>query len=69
MNEKLPIGRVIDRARQRKRWTQVELAERVGVHELTVVAWEKGRFYPRRNIVALEEALEISLAEYETAAS
>ena len=67
MNETLPIGRVIARARQRKRWTQTELAERVGVAESTVVAWEKGKFYPRRNIVAIVDALEISLAAYEVA--
>lgn len=69
MDETPPLGKAIARARQRKRWKQTELAERLGVHETTVVAWETGRHYPRRHIVAIEEVLEISLAEYEKAAS
>lgn len=68
MNETPPLGKAIARARQRKSWTQVELADRLGVHETTVVAWETGRHYPKRKLGAIEEALEISLAEYETAA-
>lgn len=68
MNETPPLGKAIARARQRKGWKQTELAELLGVHETTVVAWETGRHYPKRNLGAIEEALGISLAEYETAA-
>jgi len=67
MDETPPLGSVIARARQRKGWKQVELAERIGVHETTVVAWETGRHFPKRNMVKIEEALGIDLAAYETA--
>jgi transcriptional regulator with XRE-family HTH domain len=64
----MPIGKAIARARQRKRWTQVELAERVGVNESAVVAWETGRHFPARNLGAIEDALGIDLAGYEAEA-
>ncbi len=67
MEETPPLGSVIARARQRKGWIQTELAERLGVHETTVVAWETGKHFPKRNIVAIEQALEIDLSAYETA--
>ena len=67
MDETLPLGKVIARARQRKGWKQTELAARVGVHETSVVAWETGRHFPRRHLVKIEEALGIDLAAYEKA--
>lgn len=67
MAEEIPIGSVIARARQRKRWTQSELAKRIGVERETVTSWETGRNYPSRNLGAIEEALGIDLSPYEKA--
>lgn len=67
MSEAPPLGKAIARARQRKGWTQVQLAERLGCHELSVVAWETGRHYPKRNLGAIEQALDIDLSKYEKA--
>lgn len=65
--ENLPIGKVIARARHRKRLTQRQLAEALGVSVPTVANWERGEHFPLRNIGAIEEALDISLAGYEAA--
>ena len=56
-----PVGLVIRRARERKRWTQRDLAKAVGVSRASVDAWENSRTYPRNRIGALEEVLGISL--------
>lgn len=63
--EDTPIGKAIARARHRKRWTQEELAERLGVTKNAVAKWETGRNFPLRNLGAIEETLGISLAGYE----
>jgi transcriptional regulator with XRE-family HTH domain len=69
--EEIPIGKAIARARQRKRWTQEDLARVVGVSRPTVADWERGEHYPLRYLGAIEEALGIDLNGYEseTAAS
>jgi transcriptional regulator with XRE-family HTH domain len=56
------IGARIRRARKLLGLTQQELAAKIGVSRNTVDAWENGRSYPKRYDVALEEALDISLA-------
>ena len=54
--------------RTRLYMTQVELAERVGVSEPTIVSWETGQRVPRlRNIPKLAEALGVEPAEVEQA--
>lgn len=63
--EDTPIGKAIARARQRKRWTQREFAEVLGVSVATVANWERNEHFPLRNLGAIEEALEISLDGYE----
>jgi transcriptional regulator with XRE-family HTH domain len=63
--EDTPIGRAIARARHRKRWTQQELADALGVAKSSVADWERGQHFPLRNLGAIEEALGISLAGYE----
>jgi len=63
--QEISIGRAIAFARHRKRWTQQELADRLGVAKSTVANWERGASYPLRNVGAVEEALGISLAGYE----
>lgn len=55
------IGDQIRRARQRKRWTQRQLADRVGVDRKTIDNWENDRSYPRNRVGALEEVLGITL--------
>ena len=69
--EDSPIGKVIARARHRKRWTQEQLADVLGVSKVAVSNWERGEHFPQRNLGAIEEALGISLEGYqpETAAS
>lgn len=56
------IGTSVKRARERKRWTQRELAAALGVNIKTVDNWENGRTSPRNSIGALEEVLGVSLS-------
>lgn len=51
------LGTRIKRARERRRWTQQELADRLSVDRKTVDNWENGRTTPRSSLGALEEAL------------
>jgi DNA-binding XRE family transcriptional regulator len=67
--EQPSVGVSIRKARQRKRMTQAELAQLVGVHESTVMNWEKDLHYPQRYAGAVEEVLGITLPEPEAAAS
>lgn len=55
------IGTSIKRARERKRWTQRQLADALGVDRKTVDNWENHRTSPRSSIGALEEVLGVSL--------
>jgi transcriptional regulator with XRE-family HTH domain len=49
----------IERGRLAKGWTQVQLAERVGVHVNTAQAWEKGAQPRPKHIAKLAEVLGI----------
>ena len=55
------IGTSIKRARERKRWTQRQLADALGVNVKSVDNWENGRTSPRSSIGALEEVLGVDL--------
>jgi transcriptional regulator with XRE-family HTH domain len=55
------IGTRIKRARERRRWSQRELAERLGVNRKTVDNWENGRTRPANSIGALEDVLGVRL--------
>jgi transcriptional regulator with XRE-family HTH domain len=57
------IGKRIAAGRDRKRWKQAELAERIGVSERTVRYWESGTTHPRSSLTALEEVLDINLRD------
>lgn len=57
------IGTSIRRARERKRWTQRQLAHALGVNIKTVDNWENGRTSPRSAIGAIEQVLGISFDE------
>lgn len=59
------IGTRIKRARERKRWTQRQLAGALQVNVKTVDNWENGRTSPRSSIGALEEVLGVSLGDEE----
>lgn len=49
-------------ARVNAKLTQKELADKVGVSESTIVAWESGRRYPNvRMLGKIEQALGMSL--------
>jgi transcriptional regulator with XRE-family HTH domain len=56
-----PIGPLIRRGRERRRMTQEQLAEAVGVTARTVSSWEQGRRLPKNRTGALEEVLGVSL--------
>jgi transcriptional regulator with XRE-family HTH domain len=55
------LGTKIKRARERKRWTQQELADRIEVDRKTIDNWENGRTSPRSSIGALEDVLGVVL--------
>jgi transcriptional regulator with XRE-family HTH domain len=57
------LGHRIRRARERKRWSQRELAAAIGVGTRSVGRWERGEAVPRNAIGALEHVLGISLEE------
>jgi transcriptional regulator with XRE-family HTH domain len=54
-------GSRIKRARERRRWTQQELAYQLGVDRKTVDNWENGRTRPRSSAGAIEAVLGIRL--------
>lgn len=56
-----PVGITIQRARHRKRLTQRELADELGVSASTVANWERGTHFPLRYAGRVEELLEISI--------
>lgn len=58
-----PIGRLIKRAREKRRWSQGHAASLLGVSRSALNAWENDRAYPRSSIGALEELYGISLDE------
>ena len=55
------LGEIISSERQRRRLSQAELAERIGVHKKTISKWETGQNVPSRHLVAIEDALGIRL--------
>jgi len=55
------IGTAIKRARERRRWTQRQLADALGVNIKSVDNWENGRTSPRNSIGALEDVLGVTL--------
>lgn len=55
------IGRIIKRARERRRLSQAEAAAALGVSRSALNAWENDRAYPRSSIGALEELYGIAI--------
>ena len=56
------LAQAIRSARERKSWTQAQLAAAVGVSRGTVRNWESGT-YPRNSLARLEEVLGVSLSD------
>lgn len=59
----VPVGRRIRLRRQALKWSQQELADKLGVNRATVSAWERGKHLPERNEGAIENVLDISLTQ------
>ena len=59
------LGTTIRRARERKRWTQQQLADALSVSVRTVNDWENDRSYPRNSIGALEQVLDVRFGDDE----
>jgi len=55
------LGLTIRRARERKRWTQQQLADAVEVSRDAIIKWEGDQRAPKNRIGALEEVLGIDL--------
>jgi transcriptional regulator with XRE-family HTH domain len=55
-------GERIRLRRQALRWTQADLAARLGVNRATVSAWERDKQLPDRTQGAIEAVLGVSLA-------
>lgn len=60
-------GALIRAARERKKWTQRQLAEHCGVAPNTVYRWERGTFPPGdEHKLLLRDLLGVSLAKLVT---
>ena len=57
MAAELALGTRIRRARERRRWTQQQLANALRVSVRTVNDWENDRTQPRNSLGALEDVL------------
>jgi transcriptional regulator with XRE-family HTH domain len=57
------LGTRIRRARERRRWTQQQLADAVGWSLRAVSNWENGHRHPRGAIGKLEEVLGVDLSK------
>jgi transcriptional regulator with XRE-family HTH domain len=55
------LGRRIRAGRERRQWTQQQLAEAVGSSVRTVGGWERGETIPQNRLGALEFVLDVDL--------
>lgn len=60
------FGTLLKTYRKRKRLTQQQLAQRIGVHANTVSSWELGTYLPATHGMVLELARHLTLDESET---
>lgn len=63
------VGTLIQRARQRKRLSQAQLAIALGVTRATVAKWENGTHFPLRKAGAIEDVLDIEIPAPEAASA
>jgi DNA-binding XRE family transcriptional regulator len=59
------FGELLTAFRKRRRLTQQQLAEAIGVHRSTIVRWERGDFLPKGKTLVLELARHLHLDEQE----
>jgi transcriptional regulator with XRE-family HTH domain len=57
----MTTGTKIRRIREQKRWSQEELAYRVGVSQVTIGNWEQGKSIKHDYLQALAQALEVTV--------
>lgn len=58
----MTISERIRQLRQEQRWTQAELAERLGIHQKQISAYERGVNLPSTDIlIKLAEAFDVTL--------
>ena len=55
------VGARIAKRRHQLDWSQVELAEELGVSPSTVANWERGASYPKKKLGKVEQVLGVSL--------
>ena len=60
------FGALLKAFRTRRRLTQRQLAEAIGVHRSAIVRWEQGDFLPQSKALVLELARRLSLDEQES---
>ncbi len=60
------FGAVLKSFRKRRRFTQQQLAEAIGVHRSAIVRWEQGDFLPESKAMVLELARHLRLDDQET---
>ena len=57
-------GRLLKEMREKCRYTQAELADKMGLSQKTISSWEKGRTYPRfKQVCWLSEIFGCSVEE------
>src|SRR5215469_13828493 len=61
-----PFGELLQQLRKRKKISQQQLANRLGVHRNTIGGWERGDRLPETKGMVLELANQLSLNEQET---
>lgn len=65
MKDKFEIGKLIQEARKKKGYTQIQLAEKLNVSNKAISHWEKGRYYPDYEYFNdIAKVLDINLNEY-----
>lgn len=57
----MTTGTKIRRLREQKRWSQEELAHRVGVSQVTIGNWEQGKSIKHEYLQALAQALDVTV--------
>lgn len=60
-NLRVALGKRISQLRRKKRWTQAELAQKLGTTRFNLTYWERGRLPPLHALIRLSEVLETSL--------
>jgi tetratricopeptide (TPR) repeat protein/transcriptional regulator with XRE-family HTH domain len=59
------FGPLLRTFRKRKRLTQQQLADAIGVHRSAIIRWEQGDFLPEHKAIVLELARHLHLDEHE----